>query len=186
MTRFDDSTPVASVARPRAGSGIRSAVTRRRLLFALYGALIVLGAGLGRQLLEIAWPYLEPAHGASLRWVIAAAIVVYAVVMAVPFVPAAEIGLSLLLLFGPQVALLVYLSTVLALMLPYLIGRAVSSLKRRRDSSPRCCGIAISRSRSFSIFPATHCSAVARASRCAPASAGCTRHTVSSWRSQLP
>jgi hypothetical protein len=100
-------------------------VTRRWLLFALYGALIVLGAGLGRQLLEIAWPYFHPAHGASLRWIIAATIVVYAVAMAVPFVPAAEIGLTLLLLFGPQVALLVYLSTILALMLPYLIGRAV-------------------------------------------------------------
>lgn len=125
MTRFDDTAPVASVARPRAGSGIRSAATRRWLLFALYGALIVLGAGLGRQLLEIAWPYLQPAHAASLSWMIAAAIVVYAVVMAVPFVPAAEIGLTLLLLFGPQVALLVYLTTVLALMLPYLIGRAI-------------------------------------------------------------
>jgi hypothetical protein len=100
-------------------------VTRRWLLFALYGALVVLGAGLGRQLLEITWPYFHPAHGASLHWMIAAAVVVYAVVMAVPFVPAAEIGLTLLLLFGPQVALLVYLSTVSALMLPYLIGRAV-------------------------------------------------------------
>lgn len=125
MSRFDDTTPVASVARPRAGSGIRSAVTRRWLLFALYGALIVLGAGLGRQLLEIAWPYFDPAHGPSLHWMIAATILVYAVVMAVPFVPAAEIGLALLLLFGPQVSLLVYVSTVLALMLPYLIGRAV-------------------------------------------------------------
>ena len=125
MTRFDDTTPVASVARPRAGSGIRSAVTRRWLLFALYGALIVLGAGLGRQLLEIAWPYLQPVHGAPLHWMIAAAIVAYALVMAVPFVPAAEIGFTLLLVFGSQVALLVYLSTVLALMLPYLIGRAV-------------------------------------------------------------
>ncbi len=125
MTRFDDTTPAASVARPRIGSGIRSAATRRWLLFALCGALIVLGVGLGRQLLEIAWPYFDPAHGASLHWMIAATILVYAVVMAVPFVPAAEIGLTLLLLFGPQVALLVYLSTVLALMLPYLIGRAV-------------------------------------------------------------
>jgi len=127
LIRFDDTPPVASVARPRAGSGIRSAVARRWLLFALYGALIVLGAGLGRQLLEIAWPYVQPAHGAPLRWMIAAAVVVYAVVMAVPFVPAAEIGLALLLLFGAQVAPLVYLCTVLALMLPYLIGRAVPS-----------------------------------------------------------
>ena len=124
MIRFDVITE-ASVARPRAGFGIRSAVTRRWLLFALYGALIVLGAWLGWQLPEIAWPHLHPAHGASLRWMIAAAIVIYVFVMAVPFVPAAEIGLTLLLLFGPQVALLVYLSTVLALMLPYLIGRAV-------------------------------------------------------------
>jgi hypothetical protein len=125
LTRFDDPVPAASVARPRAGSGIQSAVTRRWLLFALYGALIVLGAGLGPLLPEIAWPYFHPEHDGSLRWMVAAAVVVYAIVMAVPFVPAAEIGLTLLLLFGPQVALLVYLSTVLALMLPYLIGRAV-------------------------------------------------------------
>jgi len=125
LTPFDDTTPVASVARPHAGSRIRSVVTRRWLLFALYGALIVLGAGLGRELLEIAWPYFHPAQGASLRWTIAAVIVVYTVVMAVPFLPAAEIGFTLLLVFGPRVALLVYLCTVLALMLPYLIGRAV-------------------------------------------------------------
>jgi len=125
LTRFDDTAPVAWVARPRARSGMPSAAMRRWLLLAVYGALIVLGAGLGRQLLEVAWPHFHPAHGASIRWMIVAAIAVYAVVMAVPFVPAAEIGLGLLLLFGPQVALLVYLSTVLALMLAYLIGRAV-------------------------------------------------------------
>ena len=127
MTGFDGPVPAVSVARPRAGAGIQSAVTRRWLLFALYVTLIVLGAGLGPLLPEIAWPYVYPAHDESPRWMVAGAIVAYAIVMAVPFVPAAEIGLTLLFLFGPQVALLVYLSTVLALMLPYLIGRAVPS-----------------------------------------------------------
>lgn len=47
----------------------------------------------------------------------------YVVLMAIPFMPAVEIGLSMLVIFGSKIAFLVYVSTVSALVLAYLVGR---------------------------------------------------------------
>ncbi len=49
----------------------------------------------------------------------------YLVLLACPFVPGAEIGLALLVLFGADLAPLVYLATVAALCLSFCIGRMV-------------------------------------------------------------
>lgn len=54
------------------------------------------------------------------------ATVVYIVLMAVPFMPAVEIGFSMLVIFGAEIAFLVYVSTVLALTIAYVIGRLLS------------------------------------------------------------
>ena len=48
---------------------------------------------------------------------------VYIVLMAIPFMPAVEIGLSMLMIFGAKIAFLVYVSTVGALTLAYIVGR---------------------------------------------------------------
>ena len=50
-------------------------------------------------------------------------IVLYTVLMAIPFVPGMEISIALLALFGSKVALAVYVATVAALGLSCLIGR---------------------------------------------------------------
>ena len=47
----------------------------------------------------------------------------YVLLMAIPFVPGAEIGLALLTAFGAAIAPLVYAATVLAMILAYAIGR---------------------------------------------------------------
>ena len=47
----------------------------------------------------------------------------YALVLAVPFVPGAEIGIAMMIMAGPKTAVIVYLSTVLGLSLSFLIGR---------------------------------------------------------------
>ncbi len=47
----------------------------------------------------------------------------YALLLAVPFVPGIEIGLSLLILRGSEVAPFVYIATVLGLALAFLVGR---------------------------------------------------------------
>jgi hypothetical protein len=56
---------------------------------------------------------------------IAAILLLYIVLTAIPFVPGTEIGLALLMVFGAQVAGVVYLSTVSALTLAFALGRLV-------------------------------------------------------------
>ena len=51
---------------------------------------------------------------------------VYVALMAIPFMPGAEIGISMILLFGSKICLLVYVCTVIALIPPYIIGRLIS------------------------------------------------------------
>jgi hypothetical protein len=47
----------------------------------------------------------------------------YVILLAVPFVPGAEIGIAMLTAFGGAIAPLVYAATVLAMMLAYVVGR---------------------------------------------------------------
>ena len=56
---------------------------------------------------------------------IALMLLAYALLIAVPFVPGIEIGLSLLMLRGAEVAPWVYLATLLGLMLAFLAGQLV-------------------------------------------------------------
>ncbi|MEP2533093.1 hypothetical protein [Shimia sp.] len=50
---------------------------------------------------------------------------IFVVVAAIPFVPGAEIGFALLMLFGGKASLLVYMGMVSALMLSFLVARLV-------------------------------------------------------------
>lgn len=52
-------------------------------------------------------------------------ILVYIVLIAIPFVPGAELGLLLIAAFGPPIVGHVYLATVLALTLSFTIGRCL-------------------------------------------------------------
>lgn len=67
----------------------------------------------------------QPGGETPLRLLLVVALTAYVLMMALPFVPAAEIGMGLMLMFGPQVAILVYASTVFALLLAYLAGRSI-------------------------------------------------------------
>ncbi len=51
---------------------------------------------------------------------------VYTLLIATPFVPGVEIGLSLMLLKGADIVLAVYLATVLGLILAFLLGRLMT------------------------------------------------------------
>lgn len=55
--------------------------------------------------------------------VFATLLLAYALLIAVPFMPGIEIGISLLMLQGATIAPLVYLATVLGLALAYFVGR---------------------------------------------------------------
>ena len=63
--------------------------------------------------------------GVLARWGTAALALAYALFLAVPFLPGAEIGMMLMAIHGPSVALLVYLSTVTGLAIAFFAGRLV-------------------------------------------------------------
>ena len=52
-------------------------------------------------------------------------LIVYTLLLAVPFVPGIEIGLSLLIMKGAEIAPIVYIATVLGLSLAYAIGHCI-------------------------------------------------------------
>lgn len=70
-------------------------------------------------------PHLTPASEPMIHRMIMTAMAVYVLLMMLPFVPGVEIGLGLMVMFGAKIAPLVYLATVLALTLAFLIGRLV-------------------------------------------------------------
>lgn len=57
--------------------------------------------------------------------IVMSALAIFVVTAAIPFVPGAEIGFGLLLLFGGQASLLVYTGMVGALLLSYSVARLV-------------------------------------------------------------
>lgn len=97
----------------------------RWLLVVFFGVLIAGGLLLGREFADLARDYAASASDTHVWTIIVMVLIVYIVVAAVPFVPAAEIGLSLMMIAGPESAVLVYLGTVIALTMGYLAGRIV-------------------------------------------------------------
>ena len=117
---------------------------RLSIVVAAYGALVVAGNLLGMWGAERIEPDLSPAGASILRGVILLSLGLYVLLLAVPFVPGVEIGLGLIAMLGPEICLTVYLCTVAALALSFLVGRLVPErtvlramdllhLKRARD-----------------------------------------------------
>jgi hypothetical protein len=96
---------------------------RRTLLRVLAVVLIVLVL---HQLLN--WATAEAAQGASRMrfWVLALFLLVYALLIAVPFVPGVEVGLTLMAIEGPWIAPWIYLTTVAGLVLAFACGEGLS------------------------------------------------------------
>ncbi len=65
----------------------------------------------------------ETANDSLMIGVLAVLLLVYALLIAVPFMPGIEIGISLLMLKGAAIAPLVYLATVLGLLIAFAAGR---------------------------------------------------------------
>lgn len=68
-------------------------------------------------------------------WSIALMLAFYVLLLSIPFVPGAEIGLALLVAFGSVMAWPVYLATVLALSIAFAAGRFASQIQTSRA----CC-----------------------------------------------
>ena len=64
-----------------------------------------------------------PRHDPVLHATVMAAMAVYILLMATPFMPGIEIGMAVMVLLGHKSALLIYLCTLIALSISFLIGR---------------------------------------------------------------
>mgnify|MGYP000097256329 FL=1 len=66
-----------------------------------------------------------PHNEALMHKMILLGLLSYVLITALPFVPGAEIGMTLLTVFGAQMAPFIYLATILSLTLAYSVGRLV-------------------------------------------------------------
>jgi hypothetical protein len=75
---------------------------------------------------------IRPSNEQQIHQVIMFGMVAYIGLLALPFVPGAEIGLAMLAAFGPSIAPLIYVATVASMMLAYMVGRflPIESLQR--------------------------------------------------------
>ncbi len=68
---------------------------------------------------------ITPVNEATVHRLIMTSMIAYVILMAIPFVPGAEIGLTAMMILGPKIAPLVYLCTLISLMLSFLVGRFI-------------------------------------------------------------
>ncbi len=67
----------------------------------------------------------RPSNDHMIHGIIIISLIVYTVLIAIPFVPSVEVGWGLMLLLGADVAPLVYLFTVVGLSASYILGRRI-------------------------------------------------------------
>ena len=91
--------------------------------FALLVGLLIAASYAGDWVMSQLTPYLTPSTEPALHRFIMTAMAVYVRLMMLPFVPGVEIGLGMMVMFGPKIAPLVYGGTVMALLLAFLVGR---------------------------------------------------------------
>ena len=92
---------------------------RIAIVLAVILSLNLAGTWLGRQVNF----QLFPRHDSMLHAVLLLALVIYILLMATPFMPGIEIGLTVMVLLGHKSALLIYLCTLTALSISYLVGK---------------------------------------------------------------
>ena len=100
----------------------------RRRAIALYGMLLLGGWFLGDLLKDLTVPEMRPMNEPMIHRIVMTAFVAFVVLAAIPFVPGAEIGFALLLLFGGRAAPLVYFGMVGALILSFGIARLIPAI----------------------------------------------------------
>lgn len=120
-----------------AGLGPLGLVLRFAALLALMAGL-AWGAHLLRDALNL---HVVPSNEQAVHRMIMLGMLAYVVLLALPFVPGAEIGLALLAAFGEPIVPLVYGATIFALMMAFAVGwlvppvpvaRALARLRLRR------------------------------------------------------
>lgn len=106
-------------------SGPKHRWRRSALIAAAYGLIVVGGICAGNLMIEQLNVDLRSTTAPLVDRLIMTSLVVYVLLMALPFVPSVEIGLALIFMLGADIVPIVYASTVLALLLAFVVGRLV-------------------------------------------------------------
>lgn len=94
-------------------------------VIAAYSVLIYLGQLASDWALDYLEMDLRPSKQATIHKIVVGTVALYVLLLVLPFMPGIEIGLGLIAMLGRDICFLVYLSTVIALVLAYAIGRLV-------------------------------------------------------------
>ncbi len=91
----------------------------------LFVCVIILGSFLSTWVMEGLDFEITPVNEPTVHRVILISMLAYALLMAMPFVPGAEIGLGVMMILGPKIVPLVYLCTLASLFFSFVIGRLI-------------------------------------------------------------
>jgi len=92
---------------------------------ALFVLLIVAGNYLTHFITGLLDFDIRPSNEDAVHHTILIAATLYSLLLAIPFVPGAEIGIALMAMLGPPISLLVYACTIAGLTISYIIGRLI-------------------------------------------------------------
>ncbi len=104
-----------------------SRLSTRGIVFRVVGLLaLVVAATWASHLIRDALDLqIKPENEQQVHRAVMVGAVAYIGLLAIPFVPGAEIGIAMLTAFGAAIAPLVYSATVLAMLLAYAVGRLI-------------------------------------------------------------
>lgn len=97
----------------------------RIAVFVGFIALLVAANMIARNYMDVLSFPIRPGNEDTVHRTIMISATLYALLLAVPFVPGAEIGVALMAMLGPRIALLVYICTLAGLSLSYIVGRLI-------------------------------------------------------------
>jgi hypothetical protein len=98
----------------------------RRIVIIVCVITLLIAANLvARNYIDVLSFPIRPGNEDAVHRTIMISATLYAIMLAVPFVPGAEIGVALMAMLGPQIALLVYLCTLAGLSLSFILGRLI-------------------------------------------------------------
>ena len=103
---------------PEKALNLRAVVLRIILLL----CLVVAGTWIAHLLKEALDLQIRPSNEQQVHSMLMMGLGLYVVLLAIPFVPGAEVGIAMLTAFGAAIVPMVYLATVLAMTLAFLIG----------------------------------------------------------------
>ena len=92
----------------------------------LFICLILLGNYLSQWVIVGLDFEITPVNEPMIHRIIITSMITYTILMAIPFVPGAEIGLGVMMILGPKIVPLVYLCTLISLFLSFMVGRLIS------------------------------------------------------------